>query len=164
MKLLLTLMISIFSLRASEIGLLLEVKNNSLLYFSVQNREELCVPYGIVTFEMLMFKSRDNELCQKALFEFYDKNPLYKSFAKKHFYPQQQYIFERKKSSCIIHASGKKNYSAMLLENGLAIVKKSFKDRILEPKYRRIENGARFKKVGLWSDRVLRNCITQIEL
>ncbi len=164
MKLFFILLVSIFLLKASEIGLLLEVKNNSLLYFSIKNREYLCVPYGIITFDILQFKSKHNELCQKTLLEYYEKYPKDKNFAKKYFHPQQYYNIKKKKSSCIIYAEGKKSYSAFLLEKGLAIVPTHFKDKVFEYKYRRIENQAKTAQKGLWNNPILRNCITQIEL
>jgi len=164
MKLLFILLMPIFFLRASEIALLLEIKNNSLLYFSIKNREHLCIPYGIITFDILQYKSKDNALCQKALLEYYDKYPKDKNFAKKHFHTQQYYNIEKKKSSCIIYAKGKKSYSSILLEKGLAIVPTHFKDKIFEYKYRKIENEAKISQKGLWSNPILRNCISQIEL
>ncbi len=164
MKSFFILFISIFFLKASEIGLLLEVKNNSLLYFSIENRKHLCTPYGITTFDVLQYKSKDNELCQKALLEYYDKHPQDKNFAKKHFHTQQLYNMKKKKSSCIIYAEGKKSYSALLLEKGLAIVPIHFKDKVFENKYRKIENQAKITKKGLWKNPVLRNCMAQIEI
>ena len=164
MKSLFILLVSIFFLKASEIGLLLEVKNNSLLYFSIKNREYLCVPYGITTFDILQYKSKHNELCQKTLLEYYDRYPKDKNFAKKHFHTQQYYNIKKKKSSCIIYAEGKKSYAALLLEKGLAIVPTHFKDKVFEHKYRRIENQAKISQKGLWNNSILRNCITQIEL
>ncbi|MEA3522954.1 MAG: thermonuclease family protein [Campylobacterota bacterium] len=161
---LVVLLTVVFSLKASEIGLLLEVKNNSLFYFSIKNTEHLCVPYAIVTFEMLLHKSQKNTICHQSLLKYYENFPQDKFFAQGHFHRQQQYILEKKKGYCIIHAQGKKSYAALLLKKGLAIVPIHFKDKHIEFKYRRIENQAKIEKKGLWKDPILRNCIRQIEL
>jgi hypothetical protein len=152
------------SIHASQTGLLLEVKNNSLLYFSVNNYEHLCIPYGVVTFEMLRNKSKDNALCQKNLNQYFEMHPQDQYLARRHFHLQQYYSFEMRGDRCVIYAQGKKRYAQILLERGLAIVPIGFDDRVLDFGYRRLENEAKREKKGLWSDPVLRNCMKQLEL
>ncbi len=164
MRLISVLLMFVFTLQSSETGLLLEIKNNSVFYFSVDNKKNICITYGVVTFEMLSYKSQNNELCKNELLNYFDKYPKDENFAENHFYLQQQYVFEKKDNACIIYVSGKKSYSELLLEEGLAIVPVSFKDEIFEFKYRRIENQAKIDKKGLWNNPILRNCISQVEL
>ncbi len=162
MKFLSILLVLIFTLRASELGLLLEVKNNSLFHFSVKNIDNICVVYGVVTFDMLKYKSKSSKLCQKSLNDYYENNPKDRYFALTLLYINQLYPFDKKKDSCIIYAKGKRSYAELLLEKGLAVVPRDFDDKVLSFKYRRIENWAKINKKGLWSSPILRNCISHI--
>ncbi len=116
-----------------------------------------------MTFEVLQYKSKHNKLCQKSLFEYYERNPKDKNFAKRFFHRQQLYTIKKKKDSCIIYSNGKKSYASDLLEEGLSIVPIHFKDKVLEYKYRKIEKQAIISRKGLWNNPILRNCISQIE-
>jgi len=154
----------ILSCHALQIGLLLEVKNNSLLYFSVNNQDELCVPYGVVTFEMLRHKNHDATLCQKRLNHYFEMHPKDAFLAREHFHLQQQYHIEKRDDRCMIYAQGKKRYAQILLEKGLAIVPVDFEDKSVAVQYRRIQSEAQREKKGLWSDAILRNCMMQFRL
>jgi hypothetical protein len=158
----LLLMTFLLSLSASEKGLLLEVKNNSLLYFSVNNKKHVCFPYGVLTFEMLLSKSDANGLCQKSLNQYFKIHPQDKFLARRYFHLQQYYSFKKYEDSCMIYAQGKKRYAQMLLERGLAIVPIDFDDKAVAFQYRRIENQAKKDKKGLWNDPVLQNCMMQL--
>jgi hypothetical protein len=164
MRILSVLIILIFTSKASDLGLLLKVENNSVFYFSSNNRQNICIAYAIVSFDMLFNASKNNELCRKTLLQYYKKHPKEKNFAKNYFHINQQYAFERKDSSCIIYAQGKRSYAELLLKNGMAIVAKGFRDEVIKFKYKRIENQAKIEKKGLWDNPILRNCISQIEL
>lgn len=164
MRFSLLMMSLLFSCHASQPGLLLEVKNNSLLYFSVNNRDELCVPYGVITFEMLRHKSHDSILCQKRLNHYFEMHPKDAYLAKEHFHLQQLYPIEKRDDRCMIYAQGKKRYAQILLEKGLATVPVDFEDKSVAVQYRRIQKEAQREKRGLWSDAVLQNCMMQLKL
>ncbi len=148
------------SAKEPDLGLLLHVKHNSLLDFAIDNREQLCVPYGIYTLEMLKHQN-PHARCQNAVDAFYKHHPDLYTFGASYLYPQQQYHLEVKHLGCVVYAMGSKSYAKMLLEVGMAVVLKNFNDKRFAQDYRRAQAKARKQQQGLWSDAELKTCMMQ---
>lgn len=140
-------------------GILQHAPNNGFLYFKVKNSSVACKPYGIVSVHEILYDTNASKRCRETILNYFHKNPKDYYFSDYHLHLQQMYHLEYKPDACVVYSNGSVSYARELLQNGLAKVKKGFKDPLFRKKYKAEEQGAKFLKRGMYKSTVLRDCM-----
>ena len=158
------LIIPLFTLDAKEPTILM-LKNshgNFLQEFQVAPHYSFsCKPYGIKTLEELLNSKTNDQKCQKNLEIFYIKHPKLSNLHHKYLHKKSFYHVEYENRSCLVYAKGQVTFSEILLKEGMALVDRDLKNKILKPKFVDIEQNAKDKKKGFFADSELMNCINE---
>jgi hypothetical protein len=156
------LIIPLFTLDAKEPTILM-LKNsysNSLQEFqTAPNYSFSCKPYGIRTFDEILSTNKSDKRCRQLLKTFYIKHPKLYSLHHRYLHRKSFYHVEYINNSCLVYAKGKTTFSEILLKEGMAFVDKSLENKILKPKFISLQNYAKDKKKGVFSDSELMNCV-----
>jgi len=148
------------SLHAKEpiLSILFDITSNGSQKFNIGNYNFRCNSYAIETIEELYYRDETSSECKKSIENFYTKNPKLKYFSEYLLHVKQEYHVDFRNSECILYAKGEKTLSEILLENGLGILNKPFKDREFEYSFKKAQHKATINKIGLWGDKKLRSC------
>ena len=152
------------SLYASEplLAILNKTVSNELQVFKIKQSSYYCQPYAVRTLESLYHQSGSESMCKKSIEKFYLQNPESQYFTSNLLKVKQMYHLEFKKERCILFAKGEKSLSELLLENGLALLKPNFKDKVYGTIYVKAENKAKFLKKGLWGENITSDCSAEL--
>ncbi len=154
----------IHSLGANEptLAILKSIDSNSRQSFNIQKYNFYCEPYGVKSLENMQSISESGSKCKESIESFYKKNPDLKYFTDEILKTEQLYHIEWRENRCVLYAQGEKTLSELLLENGLAVNKRTFKDEEFKFLYEKAEQNAKFLKRGMWNGTIQKDCATEI--
>jgi hypothetical protein len=157
-------MISSTFLYAKEptMAILVDITTNSTQKFKIKKYNFYCTPYGVITLEKLYKNSKMDSKCKESINSFYKKHPDLKYFAIELLNVGQMYHLEFKNNECVIYAKGQRTLSDILLSEGLALNKPKFKDEEFNFLFERAQTNAKLLKKGVWGDKVLNDCISEL--
>jgi len=142
--------------------LLLNIESNDIQRYTFNNYSFNCSQYGIISIDEVYTETK-NENCRRSIEEFYIKRPDLKYFAYKKLKVMQFYNTKFfKDGRCSISVSGEKTLSEFLLEEGLAKIRKDFKDRELQSYFYKAQYKAKYYKKGIWDKNNLKECSGEI--
>jgi len=150
------------SAKEPNLVFLQSVISNELQKYSIGKYNFICHPYGVITVDRLYKKSTFNSTCKKSVEQFYKKNPQAKYFSLNKLKVKQMYHVEFIDKQCLVFAQGEKTLSELLLENGLAFREPLFEDKEYIYTFEKAQRNARYQKRGLWSENIIRDCISEI--
>ncbi len=139
---------------------LLEGRKNFVLYFAYGSYSLTCKPYGVFGIYDLLESDAGSECktrLQKALPSIKRR---WESKVNRRLHIQQGYMLGSREGQCIVHFSNAKNYSQLVLENGLGMIASSFSSDDLRygAKLKAAQKTARVNSRGIWNDETLRQC------
>jgi len=137
------------------------ISNDSII-FSYHQHYFNCYPYGIIALEKLLTDEKTSSTCKKIYFDFSQKYPKLHFFAHYHFHLEQNYVLDLHKEGCIIFSKGKKSYSEVLLEHGLAIINPKVKNEEYMLYFFAAQERAKRARKGLWGDPDMRKCKAEL--
>lgn len=143
-------------------AILLDITTNSTQRFNIEQYSFYCKPYGVITLEKLYNNSKADSKCKESIGNFYKKHPDLKYFTNKLLKVRQMYHLEFKDKECVLYAKGQKTLSEILLSEGLAVNKPMFKDEEFSFLFKRAQINAKLKKKGVWGEKVLKDCISEL--
>jgi hypothetical protein len=144
------------------LGLLERIEPDGTLLFDVGNGSRRCAPYGIIMLQSVGTNEGVAPACREAVRLFFARNPESPGFGATLLKVQQRYHIEIEGAQCRIYARGRRSYSSLLLEAGLAFVRESLQDSLRRYELKRSEARAKNEKRGLWSDPPLRECAANL--
>ncbi|MCX6076940.1 MAG: hypothetical protein NTW78_08670 [Campylobacterales bacterium] len=152
------------SLDAQEptMAILKSIATNSRQDFNIQNYDFYCEPYGVISLEKMYSNSQNGSKCRESIDGFYKKHPDLKYFTQGILKTEQMYHVEFKDMKCVIYARGQKSLSELLLENGLAVNKRTFNDEEFNFIFKKAEINAKLLKRGMWSEKIDKECATEL--
>jgi hypothetical protein len=136
--------------------------SNEIQKFGIGNYTFECRAYGVVVLETLYNSSKVGSRCQKSIDKFYIKNPKLKYYVDSILKYKQKYHIEIKNRECIIYANSQITLSELLLKEGLALKKPKFKDEEFYFYFSLAQRKAKIEKKGLWNEKILTNCIEEL--
>jgi hypothetical protein len=143
-------------------AILKSISTNSKQNFNIQNYDFYCEPYGVVSLEKMHDNSGNGSKCRESIDGFYKKHPDLKYFTQGILKPEQMYHIEFKEKMCVIYARGQKSLSELLLENGLAVNKRTFNDEEFNFIFKKAETNAKLLKRGSWSEEIDKECAIEL--
>lgn len=146
-----------------QLAILNEISSNDTQRFEIASSSFLCKPYGIVSIEDLYKQSDDKSFCKKSIEDFYTKNRDLRYFTQSILKVYQRYHIEFKKSECIVYAKGQTTLSELLLSKGLAVSKRSFKDKEFKFLFEKVSDTAKRNGEGLWASSIKKDCSSQMQ-
>lgn len=157
------LIIPFFVLQAQEpaIFMLHDIYDNTIQRFSLQNKTSLmCKPYGVRTLDEIFQAKKTSEFCRKKMQNFYEHHPKARFFVHTVMRERAFYHVETKKDGrCIVSVRGLRSYSEMLLNDGLAVVEKQFRDKEFRYRFEDAVKAAKSLKKGIYSDNAVFQCV-----
>lgn len=144
------------------LAILTDIKSNDSQQFKIGNYKFDCMPYGVLGIDELYNESSFNSECKKSINRFYEKRADLKYYTNSKLKVMQFYNIEFKNARCIIYVSGEKSLSESLLEEGLAILKPSFKDEEFGYYFNKSQKKAKAQKKGVWAENIMRECVSNI--
>lgn len=138
-----------------------KILSNDIQKVQFKNYTFFINTYGIVDISEIFHKNNHNKSCQKNLTLFYQENPKAKYFTQNLIKQNNLYHIDIKNNGTILYVQGVKSLSLLLLENGLAIVQKNFKDEEHLFQFLKAQRNAKIKKKGIWKKMYLQNCSLQ---
>ncbi|QOP41563.1 hypothetical protein [Sulfurimonas marina] len=154
--------IPLFALDAKEPTMMMVKRgiNNSLQEFQIAPYYSfVCKPYGVVTLDEVLNSKETDKECKNTLQKFYIQNPrlynLYRRYLKRKSFYHVEYLDK----SCLVHAKGELTFSEILLQNGIALIDKGFKDEIYNARFKSAQKSAETWKRGMFSDQKVLSCM-----
>ena len=154
--------LSILSAKEPTLAILQNINSTSLQKFSIANSNFYCEAYGVLSIDKLASNKSINPTCKKSISSFYQRHPQSKYFSQEVLKVLQMYHIEVKGDRCIVFAQGEVTLSEQLLREGLALLEPSFRDDEYEGLFKTAQLNAKVNKKGLWSESIVRDCITEI--
>lgn len=157
------LFVSVVLFADEPIGMNLEniIANDSLV-FSVKQSYFNCYPYGVIPLEKLLRDKHVSKVCQNEYLIFKKRYPKLYFFAFYHLHVRQNYMVKLQKEGCLIFSKGKKTYSEILLEQGLAIIDPKIKNQEYDFYFFNAQARAKREKKGLWGDPAMQKCKAEL--
>lgn len=148
------------SLNAQEptMAILSNIDSNSRQKFHIETYNFYCEPYGVIGLEKMYEAAQNGSKCKESITLFYKKHPDLKYFTQGLLKTEQMYHIEFKEKKCILYAKGQKTLAELLLESGLAVNKRTFKDEEFKFTYEKAQTNAKLLQKGMWSDSIERDC------
>lgn len=143
-----------------HIAQLRAVDSNGMQKFTIGMNSFICEPYGTVTLEEILANNALIPVCKQKIENYLLVNPLKKYFIQMHLHLRQNYHVEFKDKRCIVYAYGQKTISEALLEEGLAVMKPNFNDDEFRYLFKKAQERAKNRKIGVWSDTTLQMCVS----
>ena len=72
------------------------------------------------------------------------------------------YHIEFKDKKCVVYAKGQMSLSEILLKEGLAVNEPRFKDEEFKYLFDKAQIRAKTLKKGLWSENLLKDCVSEL--
>ncbi len=159
-----TLFIFGLNLKADEPKLFLldSIISNFELKFKTSRYTFTCKPYAILGVDDI---SQNDKECYDEVLKYYSlyPNDFYKVY--KFLKVEQMYHIEFKNNQCIIYVRGQKTLTELLLREGLAVLEPHFMDREFEARFKKSQQLAKEKEVGIYSVNLkLKQCIYQLHV
>lgn len=159
------LIIPSFTLEAKEnlIAQLINIKNNSSLNYQKTEFTFLCEPYGLLSVDQVLSDEKSNNHCKNSVKKFYQNHLELEYLAYEYLKVKQFYHLKFKNKQCLIYAQGLKTYSEILLQEGLALLSKGFKDEEFLYEFQKAQEGAKLNKKGIYSDKEVLDCVNSLQ-
>lgn len=154
--------IPLFTLDAKEPTMMMVKRgiNNSLQEFQIAPYYSfVCKPYGVVTIDEVLNSKETDKECKNTLQKFYIQHPrlynLYRRYLKRKSFYHVEYL----EKSCLVHVKGELTFSEILLQNGIALIDKEFKDETYNARFKSAQKSAEIWERGMFSDPKLLSCM-----
>ncbi|WP_304546300.1 hypothetical protein [Sulfurimonas microaerophilic] len=154
--------IPLFTLDAKEptMMMLKRAVNNSLQEFQIAPYYSfVCRPYGVVTIDEVLNSKKIDKECKETLQKFYIQNPKLYHLNRRYLKRKSFYHVEYVDKSCIVYAKGEFTFSEILLQEGLALTKKSLQSEVFKARFESTQKSAETWKRGAFSDPKVLSCM-----
>ena len=138
------------------------IHSNAEQRLSVNKYEFICKPYGIITIDELFLEAKISSTCRISIDSFYRQNPRKRFFSESILKRGQYYHVEFKKERCIIYAKGLNTLSELLLREGLAVKKTTFKDEEFDYSFQDAQIDAQENNIGMHKNKIKYKCIAEL--
>jgi len=136
--------------------------SNEKQIFGIDSFTFTCTPYGVIALEKLYKDSPQNSECRKSIERLYRKNPNLQYYISEILKYKQLYHIEIKEKSCLVYVKGEVSLSEVLLKNGLAINRLTFRDEEFRTYFKKAQIAAKREEKGLWKEKVFEYCIKEL--
>lgn len=150
------------SAKEPDMAILNNVYSNTAQLFSIGNYSFHCEPYGVITLDSLYNNKSINSSCKKSIENIYKKQPYLRYFTDELLSIKQNYHIEFNDNKCTLYVRGQITLSELLLKEGLVLLEPSFMDKEYIYVYNKAQKQAKVNKKGIWSDRTLAICISEM--